>query len=131
MGNQKKRAQRQKNKAKSFRATKQNQLDRKNIHLSEDGRIYFGYDKALSVNESNSELPSQGMVCMISEVVEKDLHALHLETGINFKVGEWFVSECMEEGEYKIHDGFIKEDEAMDFGRSLGAVTYCGGPELI
>lgn len=129
MGNQKKRAQRQKNKAKSFRATKQNQLDRKNIYLS--GRIYFGYDKVLPVSESNSDLPTQRMVCMVSEVVEKDLYALHLETGIKFKVGEWFVSECMEEGEYKIHDGFIKEDEAMDFGRSLGAVTYCGGPELI
>lgn len=90
---------------------------------------YFGYDNDLSSTGSPVELPENGMLCMVSEIVDKNKQPLIDETGICFEIGDWFVSEIIKDHEYKVHGSFQNEELALDFGRTeLNVVTYRGAP---
>lgn len=90
---------------------------------------YFGYNNDLSNAVSPIDLPEEGMLCMVSEVVEKDVDTLNSETGGNFKVDDWFVSAMSDRHEYKVFGPFESEANALAFGeQELGVVKYRGAP---
>lgn len=91
---------------------------------------YFGYDNDSSV-DSFFELPDDGLLCMVSQVVDKDLQDSVNEKGLFFEIGDWFVSEVIEGCSYKLHGPFENEDKALSFGCSeLNVVTFRCKPEL-
>ena len=96
-----------------------------------DPTQYFGYNNDLSSAESPVELPENGMLCMVSDIVDKNKQPLIDETGICFEIGDWFVSEIIEGHQHKVHGLFKSEEAAFDFGRTnLNVVTYRGAPVL-
>lgn len=66
---------------------------------------------------------------MVSEVVLKDVSALVEETGIDFKVGDWFVSAMLDQHGYNVFGPYDSEQQALEFGeQEFGVVKYRGAP---
>lgn len=141
MANREKRAKRAKEKAKAYRKQKSikqgfnassEQPDFSSFHKQFEGEPmqYFGYNRERQENESPFDLPAEGLVCMASEVVESNRNDLIAETGIHFKIGDWYVSEVIEEHDHEVHGAFESESEALDFGRSIGAKGYRSAPQF-
>jgi hypothetical protein len=90
---------------------------------------HFGYDHDLSSCKSPFEIPKNGLVCMVSEVVKKTQQALTEETGIDFNIGDWFVSATIEGHEHEVHGAFKSEEEALNFGKTeCNVVAYRAAP---
>jgi len=143
MTDKNKRAKRARLKAKNSRIEKQNGRNKLNIEVSPahlkfekmmheqktDPTQFFGYDRERRSDEDPFDLPQEGMSCMVSEIVEKTVQSLSLETNIEFQVGEWFVSEVIKNHEHIVHGAFSTEGEALDFGRKkLNVVEYRSAP---
>jgi hypothetical protein len=131
-----KRAQRSKEKAKSHRKAVQhtkvkstasefdvlmsNMMDEQ----QNEPKQYFGYAEVREQSEDPFKLPEAGLICMASEVVEP----LKTEDGIDFNVGQWFVSEVIEDHEHIVHGPFGDVTEALEFGtKSLNVKSYRSG----
>ncbi|MGI2115642.1 hypothetical protein ACRN9G_18845 [Shewanella frigidimarina] len=141
MANKEKRAKRSKEKAKAYRKQKSikqgfkaghAQLDFSSLQKQFEGEPvqYFGYNRERQENESPFDFPAEGLVCMVSQIVESNISELTSETGIAFKIGNWFVSEVIENHAHKVHGAFASENEALDFGRAIGAKGYRSGPKF-
>lgn len=141
MANKEKRAKRSKEKAKAYRKKKSlkqcfnassEQPDFSSFKKQFEGEPmqYFGYNKERKENESPFDLPAEGLVCMASEVVESNIYDLIAETGIHFKIGDWYVSEVIEEHDHKVHGSFGSESAALDFGRTIGVKGYRSAPQF-
>ena len=86
---------------------------------------YFGYNKECQPNESPFELPPEEVVCMVSNIVEKNQKQVIEKSGINFVLGQWFVSQNNDFNEVTVFGPFEDESEALDYGREqLGVVSY-------
>lgn len=139
MGDKNKRAKRSKEKAKNHRKASHNskagsannefdELMTKMIDEQHEPRQYFGYAQERQQDEDPFELPDTGMICMVSEVKNEPLV---IETGVVFKVGEWFVSEIIKEHEHIVHGPFDSEVDALEFGsNSLKVKSYRSAPEF-
>lgn len=75
---------------------------------------YFGYSTEGGEDESPFDIPEQGMVCMVSNIIERNREPVSQQTGRDFVVGQWFVSEggC---DTVVVHGPFEAETEALDF----------------
>tara|TARA_B110000211_G_scaffold162671_2_gene183839 strand:+ start:12184 stop:12615 length:432 start_codon:yes stop_codon:yes gene_type:complete len=141
MGNKAKRAIRAKLKAKQNRLEKQNRNknsifeqydDEEQQHSLTEPMRFFGYDTECSEDENPFEhLPSSRLICMVSQVIEEGDQSVSIDTGINFKVGDWFLSEKTGEHQHNIHGPFSTVEEAFEFGRkTLNVVSFRSQPSL-
>jgi len=143
MANKEKRAKRAKTKAKSQRVNKQktaenshedsfNQPNFSDIFQKEDKepRQMFGYNRERRTDEDPFSFPEDGLICMVSEIIDENRQPIFDDTGIDFKVGDWFVSEVISGHDHKIHGAFQSEVEAMDFGLELGVKSYRSTPQF-
>ena len=112
-------------KDKNFRSFMENMIRNSEGEATE----YFGYDRERQSDESPFELPAEGLVCMVSIIVEKNRQPLIEESGIDFALGQWFVSQYNEFNEVTVYGPFEDESEALDYGREqLGVVSYLSSP---
>lgn len=90
---------------------------------------YFGYDRECQPDESPSELPAEGLLCKVSNIVEKNRRQIIEESGIDFELGQWFVYQYNEFHEVTVYGPFKDEAEALDYTREqLGAVSFLFSP---
>lgn len=116
-----KRPKRKKKKQEEFRSLLEEMIRNSEGEPTE----YFGYSKECQPNESPFELPSEGVVCMVSNIVEKNQQQVIETSGINFVLGQWFVSQNNDFNEVTVYGPFEDESEALDYGRErLGVVSY-------
>jgi hypothetical protein len=135
MRKQDKRAKRAKEKAKRARQVKQRQIDSRNTNFVSDvpndvpalsePEQYFGYSRERREDESPFELPSEGMLCMVSIINEQNIADIRAETNINFEIGQWFLSENLQDHKFILHGPFDGIEAAFNFGRiELGVISY-------
>lgn len=112
-------------KDKKFRSCMENMIRNSEGQLTE----FFGYDRERQSDESPFELPAEGLVCMVANIVEKNRQTLTEQSGIDFALGQWFVSQSNEFNEVTVYGPFADELEALDYGREqLGIVSYLSSP---
>ncbi len=151
-----KRAKRAKEKAKTQRLSKQkldkpsnDEVNKSNIRNfrkrldkgDKQPTTWFGYNREREPNEDPLSIPTKGLLCMISEIIVPNQQAVIDETGIDFNLGDWFLSESLnidekddddqlKEHEHRVHGPFENEESAMTFGKGLGVKMYRGAPQL-
>lgn len=139
MSKQDKRQKRAKEKAKRARKIKQKKIESRNTEFDNeffnDGNTlsepeqYFGYNRERSDGESPFDFPAEGMLCMVSIINEQNILPLIEETKINFELGQWFLSENLENHKHIVHGPFNEVESALDFGRvELGVISYRSAP---
>ncbi|MGF1756522.1 hypothetical protein L4D76_00950 [Photobacterium sagamiensis] len=90
---------------------------------------YFGYGRERQPDESPFELSAEGLVCVVSNIVEKNQQPLIQESGIYFALGQWIVSQYNEFHEVTVYGPFDDKLAALDYGREqLGVVSYHSFP---
>lgn len=93
--------------------------------------LFFGYDHDLSNTTSPTELPEKGLLCMVSDVVPKNITALNHETGMTFKLGDWFVSSYDDQDKNVTFGPFENEHLALNFCRENYPVVKFRGSAII
>lgn len=92
---------------------------------------YFGYDRVFPETVPPYELPEEGLLCMISEVVPDNVEDIRNESGKHFEIGDWWVSANESDGTVRIRGPFSSEEEALEIGRQeFGVISYRGAPQF-
>lgn len=139
MAKQDKRNKRAKEKAKRARQIKQRQIESRNNEfntqfLNDESALpqpeqYFGYNRERRDDESPFDFPSEGMLCMVASINEQNIIPITAETSINFEIGQWFLSENLEDHKHIVHGPFDDIETAFDFGRvEIGVMSYRAAP---
>jgi len=90
---------------------------------------YFGYDASMPASAGPLDLPAQGLVCMAFLVVAEDVADFRARSMNQFKMGDWAVSTGQHE-DTVVHGPFASEQEAFDFGRTVGAIRFRSEPSF-
>ena len=100
-----------------------------NLYPEEEGLIqFFGYSTEAAQNESPFDLPEEGLVCMVSNITEFNRTPINNQTGRQFELDQWFVSEGTHE-ETTVHGPFVDQSIALNFAREhCKAIRFKGAP---
>jgi len=88
-------------------------------------RMFWGYDRERRPGETPFDVPDD-MVCMVSNITPMNQAPVNADTGIDFELGEWFVStgRC---ADTVVHGPFDTLNEAFEYARTeTGAIRFIG-----
>lgn len=85
--------------------------------------MFWGYDREPRRGELPGETPDD-MVCMVSNITPLNQRHLNATAGLDFKLGDWFVSTGRHE-DSKVHGPFNTAEKAFDYAKAeSGAVRF-------
>lgn len=77
---------------------------------------YFGFNRLRTKDELPHDLPEDALVCMASNIVAVNCDAVRRHSGLDLKIGDWFVSAGPHE-ESVVHGPYQTIEEACEFAR--------------
>ena len=88
---------------------------------------FFGYDREAQTPEERVMISEVGLVCMVARVDAENIQMLR-QMGLNFKLGDWFVSTGAHQNTV-VHGPFRVLEAAFEFAREkAGAVRMVAEP---
>lgn len=85
---------------------------------------FFGLNRERNIFDDPFEIPQEQLVCIVSNIVKINQKDLIQQSGIEFQIGEWFVSQgsC---SNIIVHGPFKTCEAAFDFSfEKLNAVRF-------
>ena len=89
---------------------------------------FFGYNKEAETIEEKMGLSEAGLVCMVAQINRQNIQMACQQSGLDFKIGDWFVSTGAHENTV-VHGPFQKMEAAFDYAREkAGAIRMVAKP---
>lgn len=77
---------------------------------------YLGFNRKRSEGDLPWDTPEDALACMVSNIVAANLGPVSQQSGLNFQIGEWFVSVGAHESTV-VHGPFATTELAFEFAR--------------
>ena len=92
---------------------------------------FFGYNKEAETLEEKMGVTEKGLVCMIARINAQNIQMARQQSGLDFKLGDWFVSTGAHENTI-VHGPFQKVETAFEYAREkTGAIRMVADPTFM
>ena len=89
---------------------------------------FFGYDQEARTPEEQVMVSEVGLVCMVARIDTENVQMVRRQTGLDFKLGDWFVSTGAHQNT-KVYGPFRELGAAFEFAREqAGAIRMVAEP---
>ena len=89
---------------------------------------FFGYDRQAQTPEERVMVSQTGLVCMVARIHAENIQGVRRETGLDFKLGDWFVSTGAHQNT-QVYGPFHALEAAFKFAREeVDAIRMVGEP---
>jgi hypothetical protein len=92
---------------------------------------YFGYNCSRNDGESPFDIPTAGLVCIVSNVTPGNQEVLCQKTRLDCQIGDWLIS-CAGRETPITHGPFKTADQVFGFARTkLNAIRFIKQPDYV
>ena len=89
---------------------------------------FFGYDREARTPEERVTVSEVGLVCMVARIDAGNIQMARRDTGLDFRLGDWFVSTGAHQ-HTKVYGPFYELEAAFEFAREeAGAIRMVAEP---